>query len=106
MRCSNCGANISELDEICPKCKINLDEYEKKNQEQESIDKEDKTMLLRIINVIQIFGCLIGAIILWSNEEIGMGFVIFAVGVVTFAFIKGFKDIIELLDDINNKLEK
>lgn len=104
MKCSNCGANISELDEICPKCKINLDEYEEKNQEEEDFDKSDKTIFLKIINVVQILGCLIGAIILWSNEEIGIGFVILAVGFVSFAFVKGFQDIIELLDSINNKI--
>lgn len=106
MKCSNCGANISELDEICPKCKINLDEYEEKEQIQEKymLEKGDKTILLKIINFMQILGCIIGAIILWANEEIGMGFVIFAIGFVSFAFIKGFQDIIELLDNINNKL--
>lgn len=29
MKCPNCNANITELDEVCPHCKINLDDYEK-----------------------------------------------------------------------------
>lgn len=67
-------------------------------------EKEDKTMLLRVINAIQILGSLIGAVILWSNEEILMGFIVLAIGIITLAFIKGFQDIIELLDSINNKI--
>lgn len=67
-------------------------------------EKEDKTMLLRVLNAIQILGSLIGAIILWSNEEILMGFIVLAIGIITLAFIKGFQDIIELLDSINNKI--
>ena len=67
-------------------------------------EKEDKTMLLRVINAIQILGSLIGAVILWSNEEILMGFIVLAIGIITLAVIKGFQDIIELLDSINNKI--
>lgn len=84
----------------CPKCGSDVSEYENKQEE-----KEDKTIFLRIINAIQIITCIIIAIVSFVNEEIGNGFIIFIIGFVTFAFIKGFQDIIELLDNINNKLK-
>lgn len=102
MKCPRCGSSISELDEICPKCKTNLDAYEEGQEEEKN---EDKTIFLRVINVIQIIACTIVAIISFANEQIGNGIIILIVGFVTFAFIKGFKDIIELLDNINNKLK-
>ena len=103
MKCPKCSANITELDEICPKCNTRLDEYEEEQERQEE-GNEDKTIFLKIINAIQIISCIIIAIILFANVEIWNGIIILIVGFVIFAFIKGFKDIIELLDDINNKL--
>ena len=102
MKCPKCGASISELNEICPECNTKLDEYEEERKEEQN---EDKTVFLRIINALQIITCIVAAIILWSNEEIVIGITVLVVGFITFAFIKGFKDIIELLDDINNKLK-
>ncbi len=101
MECPKCGSIISELDEVCPKCNIKLDEYEEKQEEK----NEDKTLFLRIINAIQIITCTIVAIVSFSNEEIGNGITMLIIGFIAFAFIKGFKDIIELLDNINNKLK-
>lgn len=105
MKCPKCGSNISELDEICPKCKTKLDDYEETMREEEEEESGDKTIFLKIINVLQIISCIIIALFLWSKEEIWAGIVILVVGFVIFAFIKGFKDIIELLDSINNKLK-
>ena len=104
MKCPKCGANITELNEICPKCNTRLDEYEEEQEIQEERN-EDKTIFLRIINAVQIIACIIVAIISFSNEEIANGIIMLIVGFVIFAFIKGFKDIIELLDSINNKLK-
>lgn len=104
MKCPKCGANITELNEICPKCNTRLDEYEEEQEIQEERN-EDKTIFLRIINAVQIMACIIVAIISFSNEEIANGIIMLIVGFVIFAFIKGFKDIIELLDSINNKLK-
>lgn len=104
MKCPKCNKEISELDEKCSRCGINLEEYE--CQEETEIEQESKTALIKFINIIQILGCIIGAIILWSNEELGIGFIILVIGVIAFAFIKGFQDIIDLLDNINNKITK
>lgn len=74
-------------------------------EENKEREDEDKTIFLRIINALQIIACIIVAIISFSNEEIANGIIMLIVGFVIFAFIKGFKDIIELLDSINNKLK-
>lgn len=74
-------------------------------EENKERENEDKTIFLRIINAVQIIACIIVAIISFSNEEIANGIIMLIVGFVIFAFIKGFKDIIELLDSINNKLK-
>jgi hypothetical protein len=44
------------------------------------------------------------AIINWSKEDILQGFIFIAVGIVIHAFIKGFINIIDLLDSINKKI--
>ena len=82
--------------------KIKIGGIMEENKERED---EDKTIFLRIINAVQIIACIIVAIISFSNEEIANGIIMLVVGFVIFAFIKGFKDIIELLDSINSKLK-
>lgn len=75
---------------------------------EEQIKKEentDKTFFLRVISALQIIACIIIAIVSFTNEKIVDGVMILIVGFVIFAFINGFKDIIELLDSINNKLK-
>ncbi len=103
MKCPKCSSSISELDEICPKCNAKLEEYE---DEKEMEINEDKTIFLRVFNAIQIIACVIVSIVLFSNEEIGYAITTFVAGFVLFVFVKGFKDIIELLDSINQKLKR
>ena len=64
-----------------------------------------KTTLLKTINFLQLIGFIIMAIISWNAEETLQGFIYLMIGFVTFAFIKGFADIIDLLDSINDKLD-
>jgi len=107
MKCPNCGAKIDELTEVCPECKINLDEFEtEENQEEEQEEIAGKTSLLKIINVLQAIGFVIGTFICWGNEDTVSGFIFLGIALVTFAFIKGFIDIIDLLDSINDNLKK
>lgn len=73
---------------------------------EENTENTDKTILLRIINAIQIIACIIVAIIFFAEQNIFNGIVILFVGFILFAFIKGFCDIVELLDDINKKMNK
>ena len=107
MKCPRCKNNVSELDETCPRCGLIFDEYEETEQKvQEDDEEKSKTILLKIINIIQLIGCIIFAIVYWSNEEILIGFVFLFGGIILYAFIKGFTNIIDLLDDINYKLDK
>ena len=71
----------------------------------ENEKKEDKTILLRIVNALQFLICMISGVVLWSSGEVGTGLIVFVVGFVTLVFIKGFQDIIDLLNNINNKLK-
>ncbi len=106
MKCPKCNKEISELDEKCAYCGMNFEEYEsqKEIEENEEFEYGNKTVFLRFVMGIQLIGCIIGAIALWSNEEIGLGFIVLFGGIIAAAFIKGFTDIIDLLDNINNKL--
>lgn len=109
MKCPNCGENVSELEENCPKCKINFDDFEKNQKrllKEDDDENASKTNLLKSINVLQIIGSGIGALVAWSNEKILEGFIIILASIITFAFLKGFYDIIDLLDSINNKINK
>lgn len=103
MKCPRCDAKIDEFTEICPNCNLNIDEYEE-NDKEEIEYYESKTKLLKVINVTQLIGFIIYAIINLSNNAL-LSFVYVIIGLVVFAFIKGFSNIIDLLDDINNKLD-
>jgi Na+/H+ antiporter NhaC len=102
MKCPNCGEIIDEFTEICPSCKINLDEYEENDTE----EIDSKTKLLKAINFIQFVTCIILSIIYFSKKETILGIICILIGIILFAFIKGFYNIVDLLDDINKKLEK
>ena len=68
-------------------------------------ENNDKTFILKVINVLQIIACLIFAIISFFNEKVIEGIMILIVTFVLFAFINGFTDIIDLLDSINKKIK-
>lgn len=89
MKCPNCNNNTSELES---------------QKEDNDLEYGNKTMFLRLVMAFLLISSIIGAIILWNNKEIGIGFLLLFGGIILSAFIKGFTDIIDLLDDINNKL--
>ena len=82
-----------------------LAEDEEKNIKKENYESGYKTVALRFINAFQLICCIIIAFVNWSNEKIITGFTFLFSGIVLFAFIKGFSDIIDLLDSINGKLD-
>lgn len=110
MKCPNCGEKIDELMESCPKCKINFDEYEAKqariSNSQKVAEESSKTTMLKFINFTQIVGWIIIAFVNWGDSNALQGFICLFTGIVLFAFIKGFIDIIDLLDNINNKIKR
>lgn len=98
--CKKCGKQGGNYFEgMCEEC------YNKMYENKEENENPDRTIFLRIINAIQVVACIIIAIISFANGEIGSGIMLLIVGFVAFAFVKGFVDIIELLDNINNKLK-
>lgn len=106
MECPKCNKKVSELDEKCPYCGLDFEIYEKeKNIKKENYESGYKTVALRLINAFQLICCIIIAFVNWSNEKIIAGFTFLFSGIVLFAFIKGFSDIIDLLDSINGKLD-
>lgn len=107
MNCPKCNGKISELDEKCPKCGLNFEEYEKEQvEERQEIEEETKTKGLLFINAAQLVGSIILALKSLEDEKIFQAALIFASSIILFFFIKGFKDIIDLLDSINKKLDK
>lgn len=103
MKCPKCDAEIDKFADVCPYCKIDIFKY--KSDSKEDIEFT-KTAFIKVINILQIIGFIIMAIIAWNNEETLQGFIYLVIGLVIFAFIKGFSDIIDLLDSINDKLGK
>lgn len=65
-----------------------------------------KTVYLRFINCIQIIVLVIMGLISFSKDQIVTGILYIVIGVVLLFFIKGFSDIIDLLDNINNKINQ
>lgn len=98
MKCPKCKNEISDFDTKCPICGIELHENNTENK--------DKTMLLRIINALEIIACIILAIVFLIQGNMILAVEILFGGIVIFAFIKGFCDIIESLDKISKKLDK
>lgn len=71
----------------------------------EEKENSDKTFILKLINVLQIIACLIISILFFYNEKTIQGAITLIITFILFAFIKGFTDIIELLDSINKKIK-
>lgn len=107
MECPKCKKEVNELDETCPKCGLVFEEYEDEKKNNEETDMlGDKTAFLKFINVLQLIGFIIMMIIQMNNEEQIQGIISLVTGIVLFAFIKGFTNIIDLLDEINRKIDK
>lgn len=111
MNCKICGNPLSVDDKgyyIEQKNKRHgtCDECWKRVKKEEIEDETSftKTAFIKVINILQIIGFIIMAIIDWNNEEVLQGFIYVVIGLVIFAFIKGFADIIDLLDNINDKI--
>lgn len=105
MKCPICKENVNELNDICPNCKTNFDEYGK-NKTSNNASYEDKTIAIRFINALQLIGLIIAGIVSLAGEKIGQGFICILIGFINYFFIRGFADIIDLLDSINDKLDK
>lgn len=117
MKCQNCGNDVMGLNQRCPVCGellySNSNERQKNreinttktsNLEVKSNANSSKTVLLAIIAILVLISCVGLGIYFFTEENIFTGAVYILSGVISFAFIKGFTDIIDLLDNINKKI--
>ena len=74
-----------------------------KKEEKEGLEK---SIFIRVINIFQLTIFIVAGLLNWDNEHPLNGLIYIAIGIVLVVFIKGFADIIDLLDSINNKLDK
>lgn len=92
---------------ICNACwEKTQEKNEKETVETETTINITKTTFIKGINILQLIGFMIMAIVSWNAEETLQGFIYLMIGLVVFAFIKGFADIIDLLDSINDKIDQ
>lgn len=98
MKCPRCGNKIDDLEMKCMYCGMDLKRLDKNYGE--------KTIGLGIVNVLQLICFIILSIVSFMEEQVSQGFIYIAIGVITHFFIKGFSDVIDLLNSINNKLDK
>lgn len=108
MKCPTCNEEVNELDQKCPKCGLIFEEYEeeiKSEEEKQTNDARSKTLFLNLINILQLIGFVIMMFVQINDEEIMQGVIYLVIGIVLFAFIKGFINIIDLLDEINQKIK-
>ena len=109
MECKECCREITsqeakDHDGYCKKCYSLKEKNYEDEDENENVEVENK-----IANVIHIIGTLlvfIGPItgFIYTSENTWLGIVIIISSIVTSIFIAGFAEIIQLLEDIKNKL--
>ena len=66
MRCPICKEKVNELEDVCPNCKTNFEEYEKEKKFREMSEgsNADRLNIMAYINLIL---SIIGAICIWIN---------------------------------------
>lgn len=66
MKCPVCKEKVNELDDICPNCKTNFDEYEN-YMSTHSKDKRSYADCLNFMANLNIMFSIVGAIAIWIN---------------------------------------
>lgn len=116
MKCQSCGNEVMGLNQKCPVCGTalysntrditNKKEYNTtKSNITETKSETSRTVLLAIIGILSLLSCIGLGIYFITEENIFTGVIYILAGIISFAFIKGFTDIIDLLDNINKKLD-
>lgn len=103
MKCKNCGKEVTETNKMCPSCGTILCD-DKTTISNDKTAAESKTILLGIVGILLLIGCIGLGIYYMSEEETSKGIVYILSGIISFVFIKGFSDMIDLLDSINKKI--
>lgn len=74
------------------------------NRQKEEFEYGAKTKAIRIIDALQLIICIFSGIIhISDNTFIGIMYIV--ISIVVFFLIKGFSDMIDLLDSINYKMK-
>lgn len=92
MICQNCKKKISELDEVCPNCGVNLEQYDSKEKNSKN---NTVAIFLKVMAIVYVIGGVITASI--------CGFTYFLVSIVAFSFSMALSEIIQKLENIENK---
>ena len=108
MKCPKCGEFVTELDEVCPNCKINFDEYENtygnfENNYEEITER--RSNFLFICRMASLFFVTLGIIIFLVVESYYMAIILAVSEIVLWITLKIFEIIIDLLQSIDNRLK-
>lgn len=104
-KCNWCGSEIPTGERICPKCKAEVSSNTSTNSNYNS-NVSTKTDNEKKINITSIILKILGWITIGlSFLLIGDGIYFFIAGLISGIFIIGFGEIINLLNNINNKLK-
>ena len=96
MKCPKCGNKVDDLEMKCMSCGLDLVNVDK--------DYGEKTIGLGIVNIVQLIAFIVIGIISIINKQTINGLIYIAIGIISYIFIKGFSDIIDLLNSIDDKI--
>lgn len=65
MKCPVCKTKVNELDEVCPNCKTNFDDYEEHYKKHEREEKRTNANCLNVLAVINLIISILGTITIW-----------------------------------------
>lgn len=102
MKFPNCNIKVSELDEKCPNCGINFDDYEAYN----SIEEEKKSTFIVIFKRILVILLIISAFIFFIMEYMSLGLSSILLAVFVWVALTIEEKKIDLLQEISEKLDK
>ena len=102
MKCPNYNIKVSELDEKCPNCGINFDDYEAYN----SIEEEKKSTFIVIFKRILVILLIISAFIFFIMEYMSLGVSSILLAVFIWVALTIEEKKIDLLQEISEKLDK
>lgn len=111
MRCPKCDAEIGK-DRICSYCKYkiqnkDIERARKEAEEAEAADEvKNKSMYIEIFKIACIIFSIIGIIILIVNENTAGAIIGVVVSIAFIFFVSTIKTIVDLLQSIDEKLDK
>lgn len=106
MKCSNCNEEIGECT-VCPYCKSDVTKMNttQKNQTiNKQADEKNRTLFVVVFKFILIAILGISALICLVSNEISSGIVCIILATIIYIILTIFETIIDLLQQINNKL--